>query len=418
MGEVYRAHDSKLDRDVAIKILPDLLAADPERIARFDREAKVLATLNHPHIAHIYGVEDSDGVRALVMELVEGPTLADRIAQGPIPLDEALPIARQIAEALEAAHEQGIVHRDLKPANIKIRGDGVVKVLDFGLAKLTQAEPDAGAMNLSQSPTITSPAMMTGAAVLLGTAAYMSPEQAKGRAADKRSDIWAFGCVLYEMLTGKRAFDGEDVSDTLANVFKTPPDWSALPANIPMPVRALATNCLEKDRNRRVADISTALFILGNPTLTTDGPIMELPRREWPARPALVLSVAVILTSTLSSLAWWSFRPASPQPIIARYAIALAEGQQFSGTANVVVAISPDGTRIAYIANRRLYVRSMAELDARPVPGTESLEDVMAPAFSPDGRSIAFWSSSALRKIPVTGGTPATLCQADRPPMA
>src|ERR1700720_3993081 len=220
MGEVYRARDTKLSRDVALKILPTAFALDPDRLARFRREAQVLASLNHPHIAAIYGVEESNGVQALVLELVDGPTLADRIAHGPIPLDEVLPIARQIAEALEAAHEQGVIHRDLKPANIKVRPDGTVKVLDFGLAKLTEAPAAPNAVGLSQSPTITTPAMMTGIGVILGTAAYMSPEQAKGRVADKRTDVWALGCVLYEMLTGKRAFEGEDVSETLAAVLR------------------------------------------------------------------------------------------------------------------------------------------------------------------------------------------------------
>src|SRR5258706_2096387 len=230
MGEVYRATDTTLGRQVAIKVLPEAFAQDAERLARFEREAKTLASLNHPHIAQIYGLEKSSGVQALVMELVEGEDLSQRIAREPIPLDEALPIARQIAEALEAAHEQGIIHRDLKPANIKITPDGVVKVLDFGLAKLSETA-HAPASDLSMSPTITSPAMMTGVGMLMGTAAYMSPEQAKGRAADKRSDIWAFGCVLFEMLTGKRAFEGDDVSDTLAAVLRGEPDWNALPAD-------------------------------------------------------------------------------------------------------------------------------------------------------------------------------------------
>src|SRR5215831_17988414 len=228
MGEVYRARDSKLNRDVALKILPDAFALDGDRIARFRREAQVLASLNHPNIAAIYGFEDNGSTHALVLELVEGPTLADRIATRPIPFDEALPIARQIAEALESAHEQGIIHRDLKPANIKLRDDGTVKVLDFGLAKAM--EPASG---LSPAPpeaeTITSPALMTRVGVILGTAAYMSPEQAKGRPADKRSDIWAFGCVLYEILTGRHAFAGDDVADTLASVLKGQPDWTALP---------------------------------------------------------------------------------------------------------------------------------------------------------------------------------------------
>src|SRR5919201_1124191 len=239
MGQVYRAHDSRLDRDVAVKVLPDAFAGDPDRLARFEREAKTLASLNHPNIAAIYGIEEQGGVRGLVMELVDGETLADRIARGPIPLDEALPVAKQIAEALEAAHEHGIIHRDLKPANIKITPNGDVKVLDFGLAKLHDGNvsnvpnvpnvPNA----LSMSPTITSPALVSGVGVLLGTAAYMSPEQAKGKPADKRSDIWAFGCVVYEMLTGRRAFEGDDVADTLAAILKGEPDWTRLPASTP-----------------------------------------------------------------------------------------------------------------------------------------------------------------------------------------
>ena len=230
MGEVYRATDSRLKRQVAVKILPSAVAADPDRLARFQREAEVLASLNHPQIASIYGLEDADDVKALVMELVEGPTLADRIAQGPLALDEAVPIARQIAAALAAAHERGIVHRDLKPANIKVRNDGTVKVLDFGLAKLSSTGPGAG--DLSQSATLTSPAVTT-MGLILGTAAYMSPEQARGRDVDKRTDIWAFGAVLYEMLTGMRAFAGDDVTETMAAVVKSTPDWGALPADTP-----------------------------------------------------------------------------------------------------------------------------------------------------------------------------------------
>jgi serine/threonine protein kinase len=234
MGEVYRATDTTLGRQVAIKILPDVFASDLERLARFEREAKTLASLNHPHIAAIYGFEKSAGMHALVMELVEGPTLADRVAQGPISLDEALPIAKQIAEALEAAHEQGIIHRDLKPANIKVRPDGTVKVLDFGLA---EAMEPTGAMSPNpQSPTITTPAM-TQAGMILGTAAYMSPEQAKGRTVDKRSDVWAFGCVFFEMLTARRAFEGEDITDTIAAVVRGEPDWRALPADAPEQIR-------------------------------------------------------------------------------------------------------------------------------------------------------------------------------------
>src|SRR4029450_6553626 len=265
MGEVYRARDTKLSRDVALKVLPSEFTSDPDRLSRFKREAQVLASLDHPNIGAIYGFEDSEGVHALVLQLVEGPTLADRIAQGPIPVDEALQIARQIAEALEAAHDKGVIHRDLKPANVKVTADGTVKVLDFGLAKLLDAEgspasqPRTYSPALTNSPTLTSPAM-TMAGVILGTAAYMSPEQAKGRPADKRSDVWAYGCVVYEMLTGRRAFDGEDVSDTLATVLKGEPDWNALPADVPESIRGLLHGCFEKGRKQRVGDISTALF--------------------------------------------------------------------------------------------------------------------------------------------------------------
>jgi serine/threonine protein kinase len=256
MGEVYKARDTKLDRDVAIKILPDAFVSDPERIARFQREAKTLASLNHPNIGGILGLEESSGVTALVMELVEGEDLSQRIMRGAIPLDEALPIATQIAEALEAAHEQGIIHRDLKPANIKLRADGTVKVLDFGLAKAL--EP-AGAMSASasMSPTITTPAM-TQAGMILGTAAYMSPEQAKGRAVDRRSDVWAFGVVLFEMLTGQRLFGGETISDTLAAVLKTEPSWAALPPSTPPTLRHVLRSCLEKDPKRRLHAIAVS----------------------------------------------------------------------------------------------------------------------------------------------------------------
>jgi serine/threonine protein kinase len=247
MGEVYRATDTNLKRSVAIKVLPESFATDRDRLARFQREAEVLASLNHPNIAAIYGLERSDGTTALVMELVEGPTLADRIAQGPIPVDDALPIAKQIAEALEAAHEQGIVHRDLKPANIKLRPDGTVKVLDFGLAKALEPIAATGA-DVTASPTIISPALMTGVGLLLGTAAYMSPEQARGKAVDKRADIWAFGCVLYEALTGRRAFGSDDVTETLAFVLTKDVEWAALPPSTPAPVMNLLRRCLQKTR--------------------------------------------------------------------------------------------------------------------------------------------------------------------------
>src|SRR5262249_10705490 len=271
MGEVYRARDVKLQRDVAIKILPASVAGDADRLARFTREAQALAALNHPHIAHVHGLEEADGVRALVMEFVDGETLAARLARGPIPLDEALPIARQIAEALEAAHGKGIVHRDLKPANIMVTRDGQAKVLDFGLAK--SSDPTSPA-DLANSPTLTFQATQVG--VILGTAAYMSPEQARGRGVDKRSDVWAFGCVLFEMLTGRRAFDGEDATDTIAAVVRADPDWSALPREVPDQIRLLLQRCLTKDPRARISDIAVARFLMTE-TLTA-APAPQPPR--------------------------------------------------------------------------------------------------------------------------------------------
>ena len=279
MGEVYRATDTKLHRDVAIKVLPDLFVRDAERLARFTREAQMLASLNHPNIAQIYGLEESNGVRALVMELVEGEDLSQRIARGPIRIDEALPIARQIAEALESAHEHGIIHRDLKPANIKLRNDGTVKVLDFGLAKAV--EPTASTANVSQLPTITSPAMMTGVGALLGTAAYMAPEQARGKPLDKRADIWAFGCVLFEMLTGKRAFEGNDASETLAAVLRGEPEWTALPSEVPQHIKLLVQRCLEKDCNNRVAHLSVVRFVVMEPLAAEVRHDAPARRRHW-----------------------------------------------------------------------------------------------------------------------------------------
>ena len=256
MGEVYRARDTKLDRDVALKVLPDAFTADPDRLARFEREAKVLASLNHPNIGHIYGLEEAEGTKALVLELVEGPTLADRIADGPIPIDEALPIAKQIAEALEAAHEQGIIHRDLKPANVKVKADGTVKVLDFGLAKAFQ--PEASGARASESPTISLTAAATQMGMVIGTAAYMSPEQARGKPVDKRADIWAFGVVVYEMLTGKRAFPGEATADSLARIIERNPDYDILPPDVLPSIRRLVRRCLAKEQRERLRDIGEA----------------------------------------------------------------------------------------------------------------------------------------------------------------
>src|SRR5262245_7184532 len=370
MGEVYRARDTKLDREVAIKVLPELFVSDPGRVARFQREAKTLASLNHPHVGGIYGLEDTAGVHALVLELVDGPTLADRIAQGPIPLDETLAIAKQIAAALEAAHEQGIIHRDLKPANIKLRPDGAVKVLDFGLAKAL--EPAAAmSPNVTASPTITTPAMMTGVGMILGTAAYMSPEQAKGRPADKRSDVWAFGCVLYEMLTGKRPFEGEDVSDTLAAVLRADPDWHALPMRLSPSVALLVRRCLERDRRRRIGDVSTIRFLLDEQlpaTSSASGPIAPKPSRSIVAAAAVGL---IVVGAALGGIVARNARPAAVPAIPSRFVVALGGGREFSNVGDRGIAFSPDGSRIVYAANVRLYSRGISELEAQPIRGTD-----------------------------------------------
>jgi eukaryotic-like serine/threonine-protein kinase len=376
MGEVYRARDTTLNRDVALKILPDAFAHDPDRVARFKREAQVLAALSHPHIAAIHGLEQSGGTLFLELEFVDGEDLARRLDCGPIPLDEAVPIARQIADALEAAHEQGIVHRDLKPANIKVRSDGTVKVLDFGLAKALDAgstvPSGAGRPSaLSMSPTITTPAM-TQLGVILGTAAYMSPEQAKGRTADKRSDIWAFGAVVYEMLTGHRAFKGEDVSDTLASVLRQDVDWTSLPDSTPAALRRLIARCLDRDPKRRLRDIGEARIVLDDPaarditaersSATTPLPAQPLWRRA--AAIALTATVAGVITATA---AWMLKRSAPIQLPVVRFPLALAEGQSFTGTGRHMLAVSPDGTEVVYVAAQRLYRRALSELETSRV---------------------------------------------------
>jgi serine/threonine-protein kinase len=408
MGEVYKARDTKLDRDVAIKIVPESLSADPERIARFEREAKTLAALNHPNIAHIYGVEDSNGIRALVLELVEGPTLGERIAQGAIALDEALPIARQIAEALGAAHEQGVIHRDLKPANIKLRPDGVVKVLDFGLAKLVEARAASGAVGLSESPTITTPAMMTGIGMILGTAAYMSPEQAKGRPADKRSDVWAFGCVLYEMLTQKRAFAAEDVADTLASVLRGEPDWSALPAESAH-LTSVLQRCLERDVKRRLRDIADVTLLL------EAAPRSQVETRGAPSKRAAWMwataALALIAGGTIAALLLSSRSRAIP-PRVARLEVTTSQQDLFTtDPPGANVAISPDGSRIVYTSRGggqiHLVVRQLDELGARPIAGSEGARD---PFFSPDGQQIGFATLEDLRRVAVGGGSSIRIC--------
>ena len=422
MGEVYRAHDTELKRDVALKILPDSLAVDPDRLARFEREAQVLASLNHPNIAHIHGLEESGGVRALVMELVEGEDLAHRIARRPIPLDEALPIAKQIAEALEAAHEQGIIHRDLKPANIKVRPDGTVKVLDFGLAKLVETPGvERQASDSSQSPTITSPVMMTGVGMILGTAAYMAPEQARGRPADKRSDIWAFGAVLYEMLTGRRAFAGEDLPDTLANVLKSAPDWNALPADVPPHVRMLIQRCLAKDRRERMADMSVALFVMTEPSLVAEPPGTPAPsqlrtRRSLGRRLVMPAAAAIVVGAAVGTGVWLAMRPSAPRVtrfvLSATGAAALALDQ-----VSIDLAITRDGRQIVYKGTgtngNQFFVRALDQLEPTPLTG---LGTPKAPFLSPDGQWIGFvdiGSSVGLKKVAITGGAVLPICRLD-----
>jgi serine/threonine protein kinase/Tol biopolymer transport system component len=411
MGEVYRARDTRLDRDVAIKILPEAFAVDSERVARFQREAKVLASLNHPHIAAIYGLENADGVKALVMELVEGEDLRQRLMRGAIPLDEALHIAKQIAEALEAAHEQGIIHRDLKPANIKLRSDGTVKVLDFGLAKAL--EPAGVSSSVSQSPTITTPAM-TQAGVIMGTAAYMSPEQAKGKPADRRSDLWAFGCVLYEMLTGSRVFEGEDVSDTLAAVLRGEPDWTRLPQETPSPVRRLLRHCLAKDPKGRIGDASIARIEIDDvqsaPQITGQGAHVDTRHRAHWARKAAY----ALVTLTVGGVLLWMLRPASvPSSRLARFPIPLPAGQQFSNPGHRPVALSPDGKVVVYAANLQLHKRPLDQLEAIPIRGTEGAG--RSPFFSPDGQSIGFWQGQRFKKVSIADGAPVVLCSAKNP---
>jgi protein kinase-like protein/WD40 repeat protein len=430
MGEVYRARDTRLKRDVALKILPESFSNDPERLARFQREAEVLASLNHPNIAQIYGIEESNGTGALVMELVEGETLAERIARGLIPLDEALPIAKQIAEALEAAHEQGIIHRDLKPANIKVRSDGTVKVLDFGLAKLTESVGNGQTVGgASLSPTITSPAMMTGVGVLLGTAAYMAPEQARGKAIDKRADIWAFGCVLFEMLTGKRAFAGEDVTDTLAAVVKSEPEWAALPDAVSPTLRVYLRRCLYKDSKKRVHDIGDVRLALEGafePVLSNVGgphtsaqtlveAAVSAARREtarFMRRRLAAVGAAsfVIGVAVAGAILLWATRAAPPGVLRTEVTTSGATVLNILGT-DRDLAITPDGSRIVYRGTGQLLVRALDQLGSRVLSG---LEAPRGPFVSPDGQWVGFFDGAfLLKKVAMSGGPPVSIGQID-----
>jgi eukaryotic-like serine/threonine-protein kinase len=410
MGEVYRASDTKLRREVALKVLPELFANDAHRMVRFEREAQVLASLNHPHIAHIHGMEESNDIRALVMELVEGQTLAERIAKGSVPLEEAVPLAKQIAEGLEYAHDRGIIHRDLKPANIKLTSDGQVKILDFGLAKALEGE--ASEVNISTSPTIST--AVTRAGVLLGTAAYMPPEQAKGKAVDRRADIWAFGCVLFEMLAGKAAFDGETITDTLAAVVRAEPEWTQLPKETPRQIRELLERCLTKDSKQRLQAIGEARIALENAFAddSVSATATDSSRVRLFAGVAIFFAVATIVIGT----AHWSRTPEKAR-IVRSYIKAMPNSSFVVGAQEGGFAISPDGLRIAYVAENAggkalLWVRALDSLQAQALEGTE---EASFPFWSPDSHSIGFFASGKLKKIESSGGPVFVLCDAPNP---
>ena len=413
MGQVWQATDTQLNRQVALKILPDAFAEDRDRLARFTREAQVLASLNHPNIAQIHGIEEAEGTRALVLELVEGPTLADRISKGPIPVDEALPIATQIAEALEAAHDAGVIHRDLKPANIKVREDGTVKVLDFGLAKALDPTRTA---DPSQSPTLTAAATQMG--VIMGTAAYMSPEQARGKPVDKRADVWAFGCVLFEMLTGRRVFAGEDVTLTLAEVVKSDPGWTTLPEDIPASVRACLRRCLQKDPKQRMRDAGEARIALSDATAGT-GTETAAPPVGAPRTAAWRTAVgAAVVAAAVASLGTWSLVSRAPvSPPIQRFPIPLPDRAESWVEWYQSMQLTPDGQTIVYSAVRdgvsQLYRRPLDSLEPTPITGTERPEAAAIGSLfvSPDGEWVAFNDSrdQQLKKVPLAGGSPVTL---------
>ena len=416
MGEVHRARDTKLDRDVALKLLPRELGTDPERLARFRREAKVLASLNHTSIASIYGLEEADGQLFLVLELAEGDDLAARIERGPSSIDETLQVARQLARGLEQAHEAGVVHRDLKPANVKLSGDGVVKILDFGLARAFAGE-SAAEGELENSPTIT--AAMTQAGTILGTAAYMSPEQARGATVDRRADIWAFGVILFEMLTGRRLFEGDTVSDTLAEVLKTEPDFDELPEETPPVLRWLIERCVQKRASKRLRDIGEACVLLDSdletlPGSSFSGQPVVLRERSGPRWWALV--VVGLVAAGLGALVvrWLQPPPAPPRQIHAT--LLSPEGTSVALAFGGNLAISPDATRVCFVASdstgvRRLWVRRLDSPDAFMLTGTEGAS---YPFWSPDSRRIGFFASTKLRRIDANGGVATAICDAPR----
>ncbi len=410
MGEVFLAHDSSLDRKVALKFLPDIFSGDPERLARFEREAKLLASLNHPNIATIYGLEQADGKRFLAMELVEGETLAQQIERGPMPIAEALEVCRQIADGLEAAHERGVIHRDLKPANVKVTPEGKAKILDFGLAKAFQGETPA--VDASKSPTLTD--QMTRAGLILGTAAYMAPEQARGAAVDKRADIWAFGCVLFEMLTGQSCFAGETVTDVLAAVMRADPEWVSLPAATPPRVRTLLERCLAKDCRQRLRDI-------GDVRLEIEGVVeggLDQGQVVPGSRGKLVRALPWAIVGLLAIVAVVAIvqmgRQAPPGPSsISRLTIHLPANQRLARTHAVPFAISRDGQQVAYVAQQgsrsQIYLRHLDSFDAVLVRGTDR---ATTPFFSPDGKWLGFFADRRLKRVAIAGGTPVDIAEA------
>jgi serine/threonine-protein kinase len=427
MGEVFKARDQTLNRDVALKVLPDLFAADPERLARFQREARLLAALNHPHIAAIYGVEQADSHHFLVLELVEGQTLAERLTQAAVDgkprglgVKESLRIARQVIDALEAAHDKGIIHRDLKPSNIALTPDGDVKVLDFGLAKhdAVAATSSTDALGATYSPTLT--LAHTQAGVILGTAAYMSPEQAKGRVADKRSDVWSFGCVLYEMLTGRRAFEGEDVSDTLAAILRGEPDWNALPKDLPPSIATLIKRCVDRDRRSRIPDVSVARFLLDDTAsagLLAAPPTPQAAPAPVPSRSTWlpwIVSAALGL-ALIAALVLWAPWRAEPPRRASRLNTSVGADVSLLNTQGANAVVSSDGSVLAFVAAKsatepaQIFVRRLEQLQATALAGTEGATN---PFFAPDGQSIAFFAGGKLKKVSINGGAAVTLCDA------
>ena len=402
MGEVFLAYDSKLKRHVAIKLLPEAYARDPERLARFHREAQAVAAINHPNIATVYDFEESGGVTYLVLELVEGDTLADRLRQGPFPVNDAQSIAIQILKALGAAHDKGICHRDLKPSNIKLTAHDVIKVLDFGIAKLLRPTGDAATGTTIEQTT---------PGVVIGSAGYMSPEQAKGLETDQRSDIFSFGCVFYELLTGHRAFDGDTTSEIQAGILKSPVDFSRLPASLHPRLREILMRCLEKNPRERwhaAADVWLQIEAISDAGSPGQVPGSDPRQASW--KRAAAIALATVVVALMAGVGGWSLKPA-PSSAVTRFSIPLPEGQQFSHVGRLVLAVSPDGTNLVYVANRRLHLRPLAGFESSVIPGSELADGVQSPVFSPDGQSIAFRSvgDGLLKRIPVSGGTPVTI---------